>query len=241
MRFRLLPLLVLAAACTQPAAPDAALPDGTCLQDEKTAVVIGTDGTLLSLRNLATGTDYAGGTGLWRLYYNNLEQKEIEIRAADQTPTVTSADGVIRIDYDRLICGCDTLDMGLNLCVALQDGQVRFAARLENREPHTIVRELHYPLVGDLRLPEGHKLLTTHTGGQLFDNPQKAIADIPTRALYMTPAQKFRQLDLQYPRNAAADCFAFVGETEGLYFGSHDASLQQTWHGLRAYPSEGVS
>ena len=52
----------------------------------------------------------------------------------------------------------------------------------------------------------------------------------------MTPAQKFRQYDLQYPRNAAANCFAFVGERDGLYFGSHDTSLQQTWHGLRVYP-----
>ena len=52
----------------------------------------------------------------------------------------------------------------------------------------------------------------------------------------MTPAQKFRQYDLQYPRNAASNCFAFIGGSDGLYFGSHDTSLQQTWHGLRAYP-----
>ena len=196
-----------------------------CLQDGKTSVVVGRDGALRSLRNLATGTDYAGGAGLWRLYYNTPERKEIEVRAKDQTPWVTLRDGAIHIDYDGLTCDGKALDMGLELTLTLENGQVRFAARLENREPHTIVRELQYPLVGALQLPEGHKLLTTHTGGQLFDNPQKTIADIPTRAVYMTPAQKFRQYDLQYPRNAAADCFAFVGESEGLYFGSHDSSL----------------
>jgi hypothetical protein len=211
-----------------------------CLQDEKASVVVGRDGALRSLCNLATGTDYAGGAGLWRLYYNTPERKEIEIRATDQTPRVILRDGAIHIDYDGLVCDGKALDMGLELTLTLENGQVRFAARLENREPHTIVRELQYPLVGALQLPEGHKLLTTHTGGQLFDDPQKTIADIPTRAVYMTPAQKFRQYNLQYPRNAAADCFAFVGEKEGLYFGSHDTSLQQTWHGLRAYP-EGES
>ena len=194
---------------------------------------------LLSLRNLQTGTDYAGGGGLWRLYYNTTERKEIEVTPAGQAPAVKLEEDAIRITYNRLFSEGDTLDMGLELTLRLQDGQLKCAARVENREPHTIVRELHYPLVGDLVLPEGFRLLTTHTGGQLFDNPQKAIADIPTRALYMTPAQKFRQLDLQYPRNAAADCFAFTGEREGLYFGSHDPSLQQTWHGLRAYPSQG--
>ncbi|MBQ3722634.1 MAG: DUF4855 domain-containing protein [Bacteroidales bacterium] len=209
------------------------------LQDEKTSVVVGRDGALRSLRNLATGTEYAGGAGLWRLYYNTPERKEIEVRATDQRPRVKLTDGAIRIEYEQLVADGETLDISLSLVLTLEDGKVRFVARLENNEPHTIVRELQYPLMGDLALPEGYKLLTTHTGGQLFDNPQKTIADIPTRAVYMTPAQKFRQYDLQYPRNAAADCFAFVGETEGLYFGSHDASLQQTWHGLRAYPSKG--
>ena len=75
MRLRLLLLLVLAAACTRPAAAPVPLPEGACLQDGKTAVVIGQDGALKSLRTLATGTDYAGGAGLWRLYYNTKERK----------------------------------------------------------------------------------------------------------------------------------------------------------------------
>ena len=240
MKKALFPLLLaIAVSCARPADVPAPLPEGIVLQDAKTAVVIGADGALLSLRNLRTGTDYAGGAGLWRLYYNTLERKEIEIRATEQTPTVSEADGAVRICYGSLVCEGDTLQIGLELTVTLSDGQARFAARLENREPHTIVRELHYPLVGDLRLPEGFKLLTTHTGGQIFDNPQKAIADLPIRSAYMTPAQKFRQYELQYPGNASADCYAFVGEAEGLYLGSHDLSLQYTWHGLRAYPSQG--
>ena len=73
------------------------LPEGACLQDGKTAVAVGEDGTLLALRNLATGTDYAGGAGLWRLYYNTPERKEIEVTAKGQTPAVSVTDGAIRI------------------------------------------------------------------------------------------------------------------------------------------------
>lgn len=214
--------------------------DGAVLQDGKTLVAIGSDGTLQALRNLETGIDYAGGTGLWRLYYNTLDQKEIQITAKEQKPVVTSDAGRIHIDYCGLVSGTDTLDFTLNLTVTLEDGQVRFAAAVQNQEPHTIIRELHYPLVGHLNLPEGYKLLTTHTGGQIFDDPIHKISDVDVRPLYMTPAQKFRQYDLQYPRNAASNCFAFTGTDDGLYFGSHDPSLQQTWHGLRTYPDEGT-
>ena len=182
------------------------------------------------------GRNYAGGAPLWRLYYNTPDRKEIEISGADCTPVVSAREDTLLLDYSRI--GGKNFD--LHLKIWTEGAMVRFGATVENREPHTIIRELQYPLIGSLQLPEGYKLLTTHTGGQIFDDPVATIANVSTRALYMTPAQKFRQYDLQYPRNAASNCFAFVGGKDGLYFGSHDTSLQQTWHGLRAYPDEGT-
>lgn len=197
---------------------------------QRTEVVVDERGRL---RKLAfDGRNYAGGAPLWRLYYNTPEQKEIEISGADETPLVTRDRDTIRLDYR----GIGGKAFNLSLKVWTEGTLVRFGASIENHEPHTVIRELQYPLIGRLQLPEGYKLLTTHTGGQVFDDPVWKIANVDTRALYMTPAQKFRQYDLQYPRNAASNCFAFIGGSDGLYFGSHDTSLQQTWHGLRAYP-----
>ena len=210
---------------------------GVSIIQEGVSIGIDPDkGTLLFLSDRPGGYNYAGYDGLWRLYYNTPDQKEIEIRAADCTPVVTADADTICIDYSGI--GGKAFD--LHLRIWAQDNQARFAATVVNNEPHTIIRELQYPLIGNLHLPDDYKLLTTHTGGQIFDNPVQKIANVDTRALYMTPAQKFRQYDLQYPRNAAANCFAFVGPEDGLYFGSHDTSLQQTWHGLRAYPSDGI-
>ena len=207
-----------------------------CIVKENLCVAVDyRTGKLVLLSRNMDGHNYAGNSGLWRLYYNTPEQKEIEITAADATPQVSMERDTIRIDYSSL----GGKAFALHLRIWPEEGQLRFGAALENHEPHTVIRELQYPLIGHLQLPEGYKLLTTHTGGQLFDNPVRKIANVDTRALYMTPAQKFRQYDLQYPRNAASNCFAFTGEKDGLYFGSHDASLQQTWHGLRAYPDEG--
>ena len=223
------------------------LPEDRALYDELCRFVLGNRGDLPRtgleiddegcLRKLAFGgRNYAGGAPLWRLYYNTHEQKEIEISAADCTPAVSRQADTVRLDYDSLAGKA----FALHLKIWTEGRVVRFAAALENNEPHTIVRELQYPLVGRLNIPQDYRLLTTHTGGQVFGNPVWKIADVDVRPLYMTPAQKFRQYDLQYPRNAASNCFAFIGEKDGLYFGSHDYSLQQTWHGLRAYPDGAI-
>ena len=182
------------------------------------------------------GHNFAGDYPLWRLYYNTPDQKEIEICAKDQEAFLAQNGDTLNVEY----CNVGGKAFKVNLKIWTEGTQVRFAAELENNEPHTIIREFQYPLIGNLQIPADYKLLTTHTGGQIFDNPVRKIANVDTRALYMTPAQKFRQYDLQYPRNAASNCFAFVGTEDGLYFGSHDTSLQQTWHGLRAYPTSGI-
>ena len=221
-------LCVLAAACNQ-ATVQPAVQDDICIS-------VNDNGSLQVLSLGKDGYNYAGGGSLWRMYYNTLEQKEIELTAADGTPLVSKDGDKIHIDYHGL--GGKAFD--LHLTIWAENGQARFAAAVENNEPHTIIRELQYPLIGNLQIPANYKLLTTHTGGQIFDNPVRKIANVDTRALYMTPAQKFRQYDLQYPRNAASNCFAFIGTENGLYLGSHDTSFQQTWHGLRAYPDEGT-
>ena len=201
----------------------------------RTEVAVSPEGKLEKL--VFGGRNYAGGYPLWRLYYNTPDQKEIEISGAHEKPAVTQVADTLKLEYD----GIGGKAFRLCLRIWTEGTLVRFGASLENNEPHTIIRELQYPLIGNLQIPKDYRLLTTHTGGQIFDNPVWKISNVDVRPLYMTPAQKFRQYDLQYPRNAAANCFAFVGEKDGLYLGSHDTSLQQTWHGLRTYPDPGTT
>ena len=230
---------VLAVSCAGEAVEESVVArDGDFVISDSLALVgVREDGALSVLANAATGHNYAGGRGLWRLYYNDPLEKEIEVRAEDQVPVLSyGEDGSILVRYDSLACRGRMLDMAVSLRISLEGGQVRFSSELTNNEGGTIIREFQYPLVGSLNLPEGYSLLTTHTGGQVFPDPVRTIADMPQGPLYMTPASRFRQYDLQYPRNAASNCFAFFGKDDGLYFGSHDASFQQTWHGLRAYP-----
>ena len=61
---------------TTPAAEDTA--PGFTLSDEMTEVKVGEDGSLLVLRNRETGHNYAAGAGMWRLFYNTHEEKEMQ-------------------------------------------------------------------------------------------------------------------------------------------------------------------
>ncbi len=233
------------------------LAQAAALEDANVRVEIGAKGELVSLVCKATGHEWAGKGGLWRLYFDKRftppgtpvaqvrEEREISVEASDQTPSVALKDGRIRLSYPSLRYRGKTLAVRLELTVSQdKDGSVRFAAEIDNQEPHSIVREFHYPLVGDCVLPLGAELLTTHLGGVRIKDPLKRIGKPGWSPPYMGPDQKFRQLDmphygtLKYPSHTTGNCFAFITEKEGLYFGSHDRSFQDTIHILRCWPDE---
>lgn len=204
------------------------------LSDGKLLVTIGEDGSLQSLRNLQTGQEYASGAYLWRLYYDCPAEKEIQVCGDGQRPVVTQNGDVITLDYEKLLCRGGELNIHVTLTVSLEEDLVRFGCTLENNEPHTVIRELHYPLVHGAQLPADHKLFTAEAGGMLFGSPQAAINKLASSP-YKKPEQIFRQRDVKYGAKVFMNCFGLFGEEQGLYFGSHDSTFQDTWHGLRAY------
>ena len=215
------------------------------LKNDKIEVSIDNKGFLASLKNVKTGREYAAGDALWRLYYDTHEEKEIQVSGSEQAATVSMKGNVITIKYDKLKVPSseyngrgDVMNLSLTLNVILEDDMVRFTSEMTNNEPHTIVRELQYPLVGDMPLPEDYKLLITDTGGQLYPDIKGTILKNSNTSPYKSPAQFFRQWDIKYPTRIAANCFAFITDTEGLYFGSHDNTFQDTWHGFRLYPDK---
>ena len=204
------------------------------LQNDRIAVSIGTDGSLQSLINIQSGHDYASGGLLWRLYYDSPDEKEIQISGSEQTPQITYADSVITLSYASLKAGDRELDIKVSLTITVEHDKVRFGSTLVNNEPKTVIRELHYPLVHGAILPEDHKLYTSEAGGKLFDDPAKVINKTQSSP-YKRPEQIFRQRDVKYGYKVFMNCFGLFGQKQGLYFGSHDETFQDTWHGLRAY------
>ena len=206
------------------------------LKNQKVEVSIDKSGNLVSLKNLQTGFNYASGSPIWRLYFDRKGHYGNEISAKFNAPDIHQEESQININYDNLKTLDGKLNIKLSLKIVLEENLVRFCSDITNNELNTIVRELQFPLVADCRLPADHKLFVTYRGGQLFPDPKKQILEVGNNPPYMGPSQYFRQMDVKYPYGYASNCFAFTGDTQGLYFGSHDTTFQETWHGLRLYP-----
>lgn len=205
------------------------------LANDRLAVCVGEDGSLLSLKDVATGQDYASGGYLWRLYYDSPEEKEIQVVGDGQVPEISEKGNEIEMRYSSLSSRGRALDIRMTLRVILEPDLVRFAVEMENNEPHTVIREIHYPLVRNINLPSDHKLYTSEAGGKLYSDPVRLIGGQLSASPYKTPEQFFRSKDVKYGSKVFMNCFALIGENQGLYFGSHDETFQDTWHGIRVY------
>ena len=146
------------------------------LSNEAMSITIGEDGLLYSLRNEQTGHEYsAGGDYMWRLYYDTPDEKEIQVLGDAQDVVVVQEGNTITLRYPRLLARGDTVEMQVTLCVKLEEDKVRFACDIQNNEPHSVVREMQYPLIRNINAPADHKLYTSEAGGRLYDKPIQKI------------------------------------------------------------------
>lgn len=207
------------------------------LRNDKVAVAVDKDGNLTQLTNLSTGHNYASGGYLWRMFYDSHDEREIQIMPEQQKARVESNDTSIVISYPKLtdIDG-KVLKISLRLTITIEGDEVHFASSITNNVEHTVVRELDYPLVHNTQLPKDHALIMSHSGGRYYADPVKHILSKAMATPYMGPHQHFRQRDLHYGGNASMNFFLLAGEKNGLYIGSHDPLIQDTWHGMRVYP-----
>jgi hypothetical protein len=208
------------------------------VRGEGMELAVDEQGNLTSLTNLRTGHNYAAGRPMWRLYFDRPMQKENQVLAKLNRPTIRQDGQEIVFEYESLKTEQETLHIRLSLRIRLDGDLLRFSSEVHNDEPHTIVRELHWPLVADCQMPTDHQLLTTQFGGQLYPNPKQRIIATGNSPPYMAPSQYYRQMDQKYPGQSVSNCFALVGDAQGLYLGCHDATFQDTWHGLRVYPDQ---
>ncbi|MDO5581395.1 MAG: DUF6259 domain-containing protein, partial [Planctomycetia bacterium] len=209
------------------------------IKNDKIEVGIDARGNLQVLKNLKTGHNYAGGSALWRLYFDRKDgQKENVITGSENRPKISMKNNSIQLDYDQLHCGEESLRYSLSLEIRLEGELVRFSSVIKNEEEHTIVRELQYPLVGDLSMVPDQKLLSTHLGGFTYQNPVDYVVRVGNAPPYMGPGQIMREYQVKYPSHTMSNCSALIGSKEGLYIGSHDLTFQDTIHGFRVWPDK---
>jgi len=206
------------------------------LQNGRVRIAFDDTGNLTELANLESGTNYAGGRSVYRLYFENEDHIQNEIEASHTIPEITVSDQKIVMIYSGLNWKGDTLAITLRISIELEGDETRWTAELSNQEPGILLKECQLPLLGACGIKDTQSYITTAYGGQRFPDARERIVSVWKNT--QQPFQSQDHLGIQirslYPGlDASMNCFVFADDEEGLYLASHDPSFQLTGHLLR--------
>jgi hypothetical protein len=205
---------------------------GVTLENADVRLSVDEHGNLTAMVNRHTGHNYAAGKPLWRMFYRQGDEFENDILPEQSRATVRREGETLVLRYQQVAASRGALAVELELTARLAGDEVRWAARLTNRAPGIIINELQFPLVGACNFKPDQALIWGAAGGQRFEKPREQIRRSHT--LYMSPDQTGIRMTALYPgTGASTNSFVFAGPDEGLYFGSHDPTFQQTVHLFR--------
>jgi len=207
------------------------------IEDDYSALEVDEDGRLLVLENQKTRRNYAGGRPLWRIYLQQQTELDIEVSPEyGQRPTIETGERCLRIRHESVCLRGRKLGIAVEVVATLTDGDISWTLNLENQEPGAIVRECHFPLVGNLQIPDSYKLIWSNNGGERIPHLRRELRENIT--YYMAPDQIYTGLSINYPHPAATNCFTLADEGEGLYFGCHASLPERTIHQCRHYSAD---
>jgi hypothetical protein len=216
--------------------PGAGRAETVAVQNDQVRVALDSAARLAELTNRHSGWNYASGARVWRLFYREGDRLDAEAVAPTGGPKILADASAITVRYDRLETRAgQPLEIALEYRVRLVTGSddVQWSATIENHQSGLTVTELQFPLVGNCQLQSGQALIWSNLGGQRTEQPLATVR--AARSEYMASDQNGVKMAGMYPGvSAAMNCFVFAGPKEGLYFGSHDPSLQNTLHLFRA-------
>ncbi|MFA6961586.1 MAG: DUF6259 domain-containing protein [Opitutaceae bacterium] len=212
---------------------------GCTLRNGHLELVLAADGRLLRLVNLHTGNNCAGGAHLWRTYLQ--EDAELDIEISPATFPAGQLPRIVRHASDRASINWPMLwrdgrpaAIEVEIGISLHGGDVRWSIQLANHQPGVILREVHFPLIGNLQLDHAPALITSQLGGDLIPDLREKLVSKPK--LYVTSDHLFSAFTLEYPHTTHLNAFTFTGGDEGLYFGCHRHPVEPTLHQFRHYP-----
>lgn len=193
------------------------------ISDGKTSVSFDRNGLIDSLKT-TNGYEWVQSPGLWRIIYSKDENLEIELLASD----ISLSDIIISTCEAYITHESEFLKVTIK--TRIEDGVVIFDAEIKNKT-NIVIREFQFPYFNLGRLSSASLLLSS-VGGKFYRNMEQAIISCHTG--YKMQENKAIQMNCMYPGEAATNCFAIFCKNQGLYFGSHDASFQDTLHHFRS-------
>lgn len=209
------------------------------IENESVVLELDCGGCLRHFANRKTGTDYAGGRALWRLFLQQGQELDIELSPGEEAKPVIRQEGPrLSLRYDTLMCRGSNVAVTVEISVSLCEDEVHWLARLENNEPGLVLREFHFPLIGNVALRENQKLIWSKNGGEKIPSLRDELRHRYSE--YKGPDHRYLGMVLNYPFSAATNCFVLADDAEGLYFGCHCHDGHRMLHQFRLYPDAGM-
>jgi Domain of unknown function (DUF6259) len=202
------------------------------LQNDKVRVSFDKTGKLQELINLQTGHNYAGGHPVWRLNFQRGKTFDCEVNA-ETPPVISTSDNKIILDYGECLYDASPINFRVKITICLANDEVKWAVEISNNEPECNIRELHFPLIHAISIPEEQALIYPFLGGQICQNIKHTIKS--RHSLWKGKDHIFTEYKHAYPRQAATNCFTFANADCGLYFGLHNPQNEETEHSFRMY------
>jgi len=177
---------------------------------------------LVELTNLHTNRNYAGGREIWHIFVKYNDDLEADISTQKCVPSITQVDAAsLKLEYECLYIKDRKVDCELLIDMKLCDDEIICDLEIKNHDSAIVVREVQFPIVGNLQIDGSYRFIWSKFGGEKFDDIRSEIKKYHTQ--YMACDQNGIQMASLYPGTLAAlNCFIFSCENEGLYFGSHD-------------------
>jgi len=201
------------------------------LSNDKIRFTVDDAGNLTELCNLATGHNYAGNRGLWRIIYQHEEVLEEEITAENCRPEITAGENDIKLCWSSMVSEAGPVAFQLEIQASLADDEVRFTARLRNASESAVLREFQFPFVKNVQLTSGQQFYWSYLGGARYRDIAAELDRCHTQ--YMGQDNKALEKSGLYPGFFSTNCYTFADTEQGLYIGSHDPTFQNTLHLLR--------
>ena len=202
------------------------------VQNEKIKVSFDDKGNLQELINSKNCHNYAGGHPVWRMVFQKDKTFECDLQP-DSLPLISANKTSITLNYSECLHAGSKIKFSIKITVSLDEDNVLWGIELANNEPGCVIRDLHFPLIHDINMPEKQILIYPSRGGQKIKNLKNHIKE--QHSLWMGQDHIFTEWQGVYPHHVATNCFTFADRDEGLYFGIHSLQNEETVHSFRMY------
>ena len=173
------------------------------------------NGRLSSLKNKASGAEYAGGGDLWRIIYSRGDSLENEWLPSDAPLKISkpSPDKIL-LEYGG--------QFPVKIECSLDGGQVLLKPAVENASKDLVLREFQFPFVKNLPDAENSRIIWSKSGGAYAvrggQSLRKWVED--ARTSYMAEDYNAVERSELYPGVLALNCFlssARIGRERSIW------------------------